>query len=210
MGNLLFLDFVFVSQGSQSSDLSVKMEKLNDSFKILSNQVHLTSFSDVATAPAQITNSACPTSCMTAFNTALANIKTGGGATTVVNRTTTVNQKGEYVIPLGSGVVASVGQWNDAYTAQGSFDTANFGSIKAFYFEALMHSPEGEIKAKLYDDTTPFSYDGQVLTTSSNTGQLLSIQMPLIYGKKSYHVKLYSTISLSASLDSAKIRIVTN
>jgi len=209
IGNLLFLDVIYVQQKEQVADAKLRIGTLADSFKLLSEQV-AEERPQASTPAAQIqqiqTTNACPQSCVTAFNAAIANVKPGA---TTVTKTTTLNQKGEYVIPLGSGVGTKVGSWEDVYTAQGNFDTANFGPIRAFYFEVVMHTTEGEVKAKLVDDTTPFSYDGQVLSTTSSTGQLLSVQVPLIAGKKTYHVKLYSTISVSASLDSARIRIVT-
>lgn len=197
---MLFLDYLFVNQNSKTSDLSLRVEKLADSAPNDS----------IGSVPAQEVSNVCPTSCMTAFNAAIANIKVPAGTNTIVNKTTTVSQKGEYIIPLGSGTVNERGNWVNAYTAQGSFNTANYSAIKAFYFEVVMHLPNGtgELKAKLIDDSTPFSYDGQVLTTTSASGQLLSVQMPLISGNKTYHVQLYSTIS-PGILDFARIRVVT-
>ena len=205
VGNMLFLDYLFVNQNSKTSDLSLRVGQLADNVKLLSNQNQTTTS---PTAP--IKNDSCPISCTTAINSAIANIKVQTGTNTIVNKTTAVSQKGEYIIPLGTGTVDEQGKWVDAYTAQGSFNTANYSAIKAFYFEVVMHLPDGsgELKAKLIDDSTPFSYDGQVLSTTSRSGQLLSVQMPLISGNKTYHVQLYSTISPGV-LDSARIRVVT-
>lgn len=209
---MLFLDYMLAHQNNRLDDLTLKLATATDSIKFLSNQQSRLTPSVTGTPAAQVVsnNNSCPSSCMTAINNAIANIKKPVGTTTVVNKTTTVSNKGEYIIPLGSGTVNELNTWVNAYTAQGTFDTANYSGIKAFYFEVVMHIPnaDGEMRAKLIDDSTPFSYDGQVLTTKSGTGQLLSVQMPLISGNKSYHVQLYTTIS-SGVLDSARIRIVT-
>lgn len=213
---MLFLDFVYVSQRDSLQSVKTQLDQANTKLQKLSLEQANSSPVDLGSGAAQAvvqpvaqtTNSACPQSCVTLINNVKNAIpKVGTSPATKASTTTT---KGEYVIPLGSGDVSSNGVWVDDYGAQGVVDTFAYANIKAIYFEVVMHLPngQGEMRAKLIDDSTPFSYDGQVLTSQSQTGQLLSVQVPLVSGRKTYHVQLYSSIG-EGVLDSARIRIVT-
>ncbi len=116
----------------------------------------------------------------------------------------------EFIIPLGPGTIDAVNTWADIYTAQTTINTADYPPIQQAYFEVIMHIPNttGEMSAQLYDTSTPYLFSGQVLTTTSGTGQLLSAPFPIQQGSKNYHVQLYTSISQGV-LDSSRIRLLT-
>lgn len=205
VGNMVFLDYLFVSQNEKLISLQSRISQLasRETTLITSPPVVETASGSAEVVQTQ-TNNACPASCVSLIST----VKTAAPAK-ISPTSVAPSSKGEFVIPLGSGTVSTANAWTDIYTAQGSVDTSNYSKIKAIYFEVVMHAPNGgDVKAKLYDVSTPFSYDGQVLSTSSQNGQLLSILVPLISGNKTYRVQLSSSVAPGV-LDSARIRIVT-
>lgn len=123
----------------------------------------------------------------------------------------TVAKSRELIIPIGGGVVDNINTWTDVYTAQAQINTSDYPPIQQAYFEVVMHIPNGtgEMSARLYDTTTPYLYAGQTLSTTSQTGQLLSVPFPIQSGTLNYHIQLYTSISQGV-LDSSRIRLVTN
>lgn len=211
VANVVFLDYMFVNQKESVVGLQTRIGQMAFSLKEYSNQNNVP-VSVVASGSGNLVqtplSTACPQSCISLIN----NVKntTAKPVSPVPSKPGVTTSKAEYVVPMGSGVVNTIGSWVDSYSAQATVDTSAYSKIKAIYFEVVMHLPNatGEMRAKLIDDSTPFSYDGQVVTTTSGTGQLLSVQVPLVSGKKTYHVQLYSTISPGV-MDIARIRIVT-
>lgn len=208
VGNMVLLDYFWVNEKNELNQVRAGIKQVETRIDEVKGSDKLTEAAFPETTPIKADN-ACPQSCVTQMNSAIANIKIPAGApvpTPIVSTT----PKGEFIIPFGTATVSTIGNWFDAFSAQASFDSRNYPPVKAFYFEVVMHIPDatGEMRAKLIDDSTPFSYDGQVLKTQSGTGQFLSVQVPLISGQKTYHVQLYSSIA-TGILDSARIRIVT-
>jgi len=135
-------------------------------------------------------------------------------ATTIIQKVTapapkTASKPTEFYIPLGSGEVTTNDKWVDIYSAQATINKSNYPTLKAAYFEAVMHIPnaQGELKARLFEATLPFTY-GDYLKTQSGTGELVSIPVILQSGTRTYRVQLNSQIGTGV-LDSARIRIVT-
>lgn len=206
-GNLLLLDFFIVSQRESVIDLRSRVAQLASGLKKYSDQSPMASPAASVQVVTTTTNNSCPQTCVNLINGVKALIPLKTTSILSVPKTST---KGEYVITLGTGSVNEVSTWVDAFTAQAIVDSSNFPGVKTYFFEVVMHIPtaQGEVRARLIDDSTPFVYDGQQLKTTSGTGQLVSIQVPLISGKKTYHVQLHTSIA-PAVLDSARIRVVT-
>ncbi len=222
IANVLILDFFIVKQQGSLLDFQTRLTQLSDSFRILGGRLYTGGTDSKGQTPesqplaplAQNSNT-CPVACLDliALSTAAARLSTSALVAPVFQSSPTpptASTKGEYFVPLGSGSLSQLNTWVDVNTAQGSFDTSNYSSIKAFYFEVVMHIPsgQGEVRARLVDNTTPFIYAGEVLKTTSGTGALLSIQVPLRSGNKTYKVQMYTTVD-TATLDQARIRIVT-
>lgn len=212
--NVLFLDYLFVSQRSELIDFRTRLVQLTDSFKILGGRLY-SAGDEVPPTVNNILNpvntAVCPTSCvdLILLSTQSGKVPTSSLINPVYQPvTTTVTSKGEYFVPLGTGSITSTGAWVDVNTAQATIDTGAYSSVTAIYFEVVMHVSAGEVRARLYDTTTPFIYEGEQVQTTSSTGQLLSAKVPLRSGSKTYKVQMYSTIS-QGFLDQARIRIVT-
>lgn len=204
----MFLDFVIVTQKNATANLEDRVGALSNNVTHLGSLTG--SFGGLTGTPAgqiavQSTN-ACPQSCTTLINAAIGTLRPAAVATKVP----AVSQKGEYVIPLGSGLVSAVGAWTDAYTVQAAVEPGNYANIKVTYFEVVTHIPDGQgqMRVKLYDASTPFSFDGQELDTTSSTGQLQSVPVALLPGRKIYRVQVFNTFSPGV-VDEARIRIVT-
>lgn len=203
--NLVLLDFFFVKQKNDLLDFQTRLTQITP----------ITQFS-VATSSAEqqiIISNSCPQSCLGIITNAT---KSAAVAAPVVKPQSTQSLLApiappsvkEFFIPLGTGSVTALNTWTDINTAQATFDTANYPSITTAYFEVIMHTAQGEVKARLYDTTTPFIYAGEQVSTTSNTGQLVSKQVPIRSGLKTYKVQMYTTIT-TGTLDQARIRIVT-
>lgn len=196
--NVLLLDIFLVKQRGDLLDF----------------QTRLTQLSEQPGQPADTGQSlslglinACPQSCISLISTATSSARPSQPLVAPVVQQT-VSTKGEYFVPLGSGSTSTLNTWVDIDTAQGAFDTGSFSSIKAFYFEGILRTSSGEVKARLYDTTTPMIYAGEELRSTSQTGQFLSVSIPLRSGNKSYKVQLYTTIT-TGYLDQARLKIVT-
>lgn len=212
--NVLLLDFFFVAQRNSLLDFQTRLTQLADSFKILGGRLYTTSSGEQKIIPIAEPNNACPVACLDliSLSTSAAKLSTRSLVAPVFPTSTTTtptsSNKGEFFVPLGTGSVATLNQWVDVNTAQATFDTGTYSAITAIYFEAIMHVAQGEVRARLYDTTTPFIYDGEQVRTTSATGQLVFAQVPLRTGSKTYKVQMYSNIS-TGFLDQARIRIVT-
>lgn len=200
LGNLLYLDYSYL-QNSQS--------------KKESRQIHVTDTllpspvpSVLAPVPATAEKpSSCPQACLDAISSVP---KTAAAAPAIA--ATLAFSPHEYYVPLGTGSIGGdkTGVWLDINSAQATIDTAHYPNITAAYFEVVMHLPTGvgEVKARLYDISTPYIFDGEQVKTTSSTGELLSHSFPIQAGSKNYKVQLTTSIS-AATLDSARIRLVT-
>lgn len=220
--NLILLDFFIVSQRSSLLDLSTRVGILSDSFKTLTGRIYGTNFADTGTQkttpglsafPSQSTDT-CSSSCISLIRSATASaarVQTPTQTTTTVYTPTKVATtpavRGEFFIPLGSGSVASGTDWTDIKTAQATFDAGNFGTIKAAYFEAFIHTDSGEVSARLFDTTTPAILFSSQVASTSNSSTYSSAPITLSSGTKVYRVQMKSTIG-SGVLDQARLRII--
>lgn len=200
MGNILALDYFLVQQYREVAGLkeSISQKKVPET-KLDEPKETKTPNTEENSVP-----NTCPGSCVSLIKESIpkAEKKTA--------ETAKVLQKGEFVIPLGNGEVTEIGKWVDIDTAQAVVDSGNYPNIKTVNFEVIMRIPSGagELKARLYDATTPYTYEGEHLKTTSTKGELLSAPVNLQTGKKSYKVQMYTSVA-AGTLDSARIRIVT-
>ncbi|MCL4398149.1 hypothetical protein M1403_03975 [Patescibacteria group bacterium] len=218
IGNLVLLDYFFVSQRGDLLDFQARLSQLSGSFTNLSARIYTAPAGNPAEvksptpAPAP-TNEACPQTCLTAIDTA---VKTVNTSRSVVTTTTTAPAapRGEYFIPLGSGSVSNTDysntNWKTIDAAQATFDISNYGNVKAVYFEATLRNGSiGEAHARLFDSTTPLVFFNSEVYASTSTATFISTPISITSpGPKTYKVQMYSTLS-TGYLDQARIRIVT-
>ncbi len=212
--NVFLLDYFFVSQRSELISFKTNLVQLTNSFKILGGRLY--SSTDTVPPAVQnilnpVNNAVCPTSCvdLILLSTQSGRVPTSSLINPVYQPvTTTVTAKGEYFVPLGTGSINQTNDWTNVDSAQATFDASNYGSIKAAYFEAFLHTSSGEVHARLFDSSTPAVFFSSDVKSSSSSVQFLSAPVSLTAGLKVYKVQMYSTIS-SGFLDQARIRIVT-
>jgi hypothetical protein len=223
IGNIIFLDYFFVSQRSELLDFQARLAQFSQSVKTAVERNYLNPTDvpalKVATpsAPTLVADTSCPKSCLPLIDSAITTHATksvGSQAPVAPSSTPAVTvPRGEYFVPLGTGTVSnsesSGTNWKTMETAQATFDAANYGTIKAAYLEVFMRTGgAGEVHARLYESTTPAIFWTSELSTTSTTSVFLSAPITLSSGSKAYKVQMYSTISTSL-LDQARIRIVT-
>lgn len=224
--NLVLLDFFVVSQRSSLLDLSTRVGTLSESFKTLTGRIYGVNFPDangqknpaeLITFPSSGAPDTCSSSCVSMIRAATASAirvisqqQPQTQTTTVYTppkATTTTSPKGEFFIPLGSGTVSLGTDWTDINSAQAIFDAANFGSIKAAYFEVFIHTDSGQVSARLFDTTTPAILFSSQVTNTSSASTFYSAPITLSPGTKTYRVQMKSTISTGV-LDQARVRII--
>lgn len=216
--NVLLLDFFFVSQRSTVLDLQARISQISDNIKNLGNLVSnsqpaspaVTQGGQVVPTQQLITGAAaCPQSCVTLIN---AKSTTPSPTVAPVVQQTTVVKGGEYFVPMGNGSVlnteATSSNWKTIEGAQATFDAANYGTIKAAYFETFIHvSTIGDVHTRLLDAATPSIFFNSDKSTSQTASTFVSVPITLSAGSKTYKVQMYSTQS-TGTLDQARIRIV--
>ncbi len=206
VGNMLLLDYFFVDQRNNLLEASGKVTALTQEVRLLAlgnNSQQASSGS----APTGFTpTNSCPQTCLSAIASAVGNVKPSAPLIAPVIQT--LNQKGEYFIPLGTGSVDSTANWTDITSAQAAFDAGNYSSIKSVYFEVFLHTTSGgEVHARLFDATTPAVFFNTDLKSTSATSEFLSVPITLKTGQKTYRVQMYSNVA-AGFLDQARIRIV--
>lgn len=206
VANLVLLDLFLVKQKNELLDLQTRLTQITP---LVQTQLPVASISGEPQVIISNSNS-CPQSCLGIITNATksATVVARPQSTQSLLAPITPPSVKEFFIPLGTGSLTTLNTWTDINTAQATFDTANYPSMTAAYFEAIMHTNQGEVKARLYDTTTPFIYSGEQVSTTSNTGQLVSHSIPIRSGSKTYKVQMYTTIA-TGTLDQARIRIVT-
>ncbi|MBI2616596.1 hypothetical protein HYW55_00505 [Candidatus Gottesmanbacteria bacterium] len=177
-----------------------------------------TRFSDISTtivptAPvvsADANENSCPASCVGLIQ----NIQTSQTSAELPIQSQTSSQlptTREYYIPLGSGSTQNT-QWEDLTTTETLIDTALYGTVKEAYFIAALSNPtqNGIIEAQLYNATDKHAVWNSKVTMNGPSSQTISSgSITLDAGSKLYRVQLKSGLGFSASVTSAKIRIVT-
>lgn len=183
-------------------------------------------FSDVATGvsplptrsapPASLENqtASCPQSCLSVIEEATRSSSVIGGpepAPSASLNQTFSSPAREFYIPLGSGSTAK-NTWEDLSGTETVIDPANYGNIREAYFIASLknQTQNGQTEVQLYNVTDKHPVWGSHLTMNGPIEQTLaSGKIVLDTGNKLYRVELKSSMQYPVSLDSAKIRIIS-
>lgn len=157
-------------------------------------------------------NLICPNSCISLIQQSASNASRTG-ATDQLPTTNYQPQTStrEYYIPLGTGSTAK-SDWNDMTSTDTLIDPANYGTIKEAYFIASLGNPtqNGQVEAQLYNVTDKHLVWGSHVVMNGPASQTItSDKITLDKGAKLYRVQLKSTLQYAASLDNAKIRIIS-
>ena len=113
----------------------------------------------------------------------------------------------EYIIYLGSGQTDNR-DWTDISSAVAAINTANYGQLKAVYFEAALSIIGGEAHARLENQTTgQVIYQTEVVNNTSSATWETSSAFTLSSGQNSYMVQLRSTSGEMAILSGSRIHL---
>ncbi len=163
-------------------------------------------------AQKQIANSvqSCPQSCLSYIQEATASsitLQTNTGGATKNN----VVQK-ELFVPIGSGTNSS-DDWEDVPGLQVIVDTAQYNKIKSSFFEASVYVPSGNqiVYVRLYNltDKHPVWFSELTFANANTSQQLTSDKITLDSGNKAYKVQMKTQLKIPATLNSSRIRIIT-
>ncbi|OGV91830.1 hypothetical protein A3A66_02535 [Microgenomates group bacterium RIFCSPLOWO2_01_FULL_46_13] len=114
----------------------------------------------------------------------------------------------EYFVPLGSGNTISQ-DWVDITSAKATIDSSRYGSIEAVYFEASLQIVNGELHARLVDETGNHTYYSSDIFHNSSTPQWkTSTAVSLNNGTRTYKVQLRSTSGELGTMAAARLRIL--
>lgn len=116
----------------------------------------------------------------------------------------------EFFVPLGSGITRN-DQWEEIAGAQATIDTSLYPTIKKVIFEAnLKLTPGiGALQVKLYNATDKHDVWFSEVSSESDQSVRREATITLDSGSKQYQVYAKSSLRAVASVDSARIKIVT-
>lgn len=182
------------------------------------NNIKISDISTIATPIPTVTNHpqlstnnlSCPNSCLTLIQKATESNNLNSNLQLTTNNQQQVASR-EFYIPLGSGST-SKSEWTDIIGTDTVIDPGNYGNIKEAYFIASLSNPtqNGAVEAQLFNVTDKHLVWGSTVTMNGPSAQTItSGKITLDKGAKLYRVQLKSTLRYTASLDNAKIRIIT-
>lgn len=188
--NLLYLDFKLAYTAPQSSDMK-KPQPVKSEIPCNQNCV-----STIYQAIYQATSSAVNSPTATPQKT------TTGNSLTVK----------EFFVPFGSSSSSS-NDWLDVPGLQAYVDTGNFSAVKQVLFETSVHIQTGNetAKVRLYNatDQHPVWYSDVFFNTGTNPSLLVSQPITLDSGNKLYKVQMVTQLSYPATIDQARLHIIT-
>ncbi len=158
-----------------------------------------------------IANSSCPNSCLAIINQASEASRLGASNLTNLSNPSSTSIQREFYIPLGTGSTTK-SDWDDLTATETVIDPANYGNIKEAFFIASLKNPtqNGQVEAQLYNVTDKhLVWDSHTKMSGPVSQTITSNKITLDKGTKLYRVQLKSTMGFSASLENAKIRIIT-
>lgn len=185
------------------------------------NNIQISDITSVATpAPSPTINirtiersndSLCPLSCISLIKQATEASGLGSSNLTNLSSPTNISTQREFYIPLGSGSTTK-SDWDNLTATETVINPANYGNIKEAYFIASLSNPtqNGAVEAQLYNVTDKhLVWDSHIRMDGPTKQTITSNKITLDTGSKLYRVQLRSTLQFAASLDNAKIRIIT-
>lgn len=153
-------------------------------------------------------NPLCPIACLSLIQQATS-------PATLASQGDTLQKTGggyrEIYIPLGNGTTTK-SSWDDITGTETLINPTNYGSVREVYFIASLSNPtqNGQVEAQLYNVTDKHMVWGSHMVMKGPASQTLtSGKIVLDNGAKLYRVQIKSTLQFAASLDNAKIRIIT-
>lgn len=118
----------------------------------------------------------------------------------------------EYFIPLGAGATNS-GDWTDITGAEALIDSTKYGKIKKITFEVSARSPNNNqiIYLRLFNDASKGIVSNSEVNFPSATTQYYLSSSPIVLtdGPALYKVQMKTQLLYPATLDQARIHIVT-
>lgn len=211
--NLLILDIkVFAPSPSQIvrlSDISISVTP--------SSQLTTNNTSTSLSVNPQLTTNTCPSSCISLINQS---IQTSVGSpvqpTTYLpagkagNPQLTTSLIREYFIPLGSGTT-SKSDWEDLLGTDTLINPDNYGTIKEVQLSVAIKNPtkNGVVEVRLYNVTDKYVVYGSSVSSSEKDITLTSSTFAFPTGTKLYRLQAKSGLSYTASIDNAKLKILT-
>lgn len=165
----------------------------------------------VATTPIPIQAGAtCPDSCVSLIDEATTNVTPVKAGVELNTESFQQSSPREYYIPLGSGTT-NKSEWENLTATETVIDPSLYGNIKEAYFIASLGNPtqNGQVEAQLINVTDKHPVWGSHVILNGPASQTItSSKITLDHGSKLYRVQMKSTLSYTASVDNAKIRIV--
>lgn len=158
----------------------------------------------------QTQNLICPNSCLSIIQQATSSASQGSSQEVLLQ--TALRQPKEYYIPLGTGSTAK-SDWDDQTSTETVIDPANYGHIREAYFIASFRNPtqNGQVEAQLYNVTDKhLVWESHVIMNGPSSQTITSDKITLDNGLKLYRLQLKSTMQFAATLDNAKLRIITD
>lgn len=167
--------------------------------------------------PTPLDNQSCPTSCLSAIGEATASLKLTTQTTTPLPPKIIVSQQEtnavkEFFIPLGTGTVTS-DEWVDVTGVKATVDSTKYGKIKKVVFEASTHVSNANqiVQVRLYNESeNQYVWNSELFFPSgTNQNFLVSPDISLGQGSKTYKVQMKTQLKFPAVLDQARIHITT-
>ncbi len=193
VGNIALLDYWIISSGALDKPQSLTTSTQSAPQKQINNPLQ-----------------SCPQSCLSYIEEATASsatLQSGTGGTTAK-----ASSQKELFVPIGSGTNAS-DDWEDVPGLQVVIDTAQYDKIKSSFFEAAVNVPSGNeiVYVRLYNvtDKHPVWYSELTFVNANTSQQLTSDKITLDSGNKAYKVQMKTQLKIPASLNSSRIRIIT-
>lgn len=209
VGNLLFLDFVWVKESAKGKSPSearqpeVATDVSNDQPKEIQTTV--------------VDSQACPASCQAQtkeeIQKAIENLATSSKNAVISSQPTAAPARSSKIsyLPIGSSLSLQVSSWTDVPSTDFIFNLADYPNLKNVRWEASFRTaaPGNEASVRLYDVTNQRGVDGSDLNTNSGTSVLLrSGDLSLWRGDNTYRVQAKSAVSSIVYLDSLRLKII--
>ena len=153
----------------------------------------------------------CPLPCLDIIRESTTGSKIGSStpvSTAIANTSLPLK---EYFIPLGNGTT-SKNDWDNIVTTETVIDPRLYGKIEEAFLLVTLKNPtqNGQVETRLYNVTDNYPIFGSHIVMSGKTEQTISSQKFALPGtSKLYRLQLKSTLSFPASLDNARLKLLT-
>lgn len=226
--NILFLDYIWLSERKTYSDAVVKLntvvDLINDGSSALLNQssqaMEATSTTKLQ-SPVIRNDSDCGPLCQRiieqkvaqAINVAKVLPVSPDPVTQTTNTTTTniVIQAGTYYIPLGGTGSTKNTSWTEIPTTETVIDWSEYGNKYTITWDAYgkVYQGNGKAKFRIYDKTNNIAVPNSEIETGSETSaHMISSNLQVWSGKNTYVVQTKSLTGYESFFESGRIKVV--